>query len=50
MKPPVAEKQVSTGAMPTLAVGMMGRHCRAFMLAVSLRSLSKHGTHKSPPD
>jgi hypothetical protein len=33
------------GAMPTLVVGMSGA---ANMLAVSLRSLSKHGTHKSP--
>jgi hypothetical protein len=30
------------GAMPTLAVGMLWR---GDMLAVSLRSLSKHGTH-----
>jgi hypothetical protein len=38
------------GAMPTLVVGMTKRDCWAYMLAVSLRSLSKHGTHKSPLD
>jgi hypothetical protein len=31
--------------MPTLAVGMNGRDSRLHMLAVSLRSLSKHGTN-----
>jgi hypothetical protein len=38
------------GAMPTLVVGMTRRDWWAYMLAVSLRSLSKHGTHKSPSD
>jgi hypothetical protein len=33
------------GAMPTLVVGMLWL---GDMLAVSLRSLSKHGTHKFP--
>jgi predicted transcriptional regulator len=36
------------GAMPTLVVGMTRRDSLTYMLAVSLRSLSKHGTHKSP--
>jgi hypothetical protein len=36
------------GAMPTLVVGMLQLCDDASMLAVSLRSLSKHGTHKSP--
>ena len=33
--------------MPTLVVGMLWR---GDMLAVSLRLLSKHGTHKFPSD
>ncbi len=33
--------------MPTLVVGMTRRDSFAYMLAVSLRSLSKHGTHES---
>jgi hypothetical protein len=33
-----------------LVVGMTTRDHWAHMLAVSLRSLSKHGTHKSPSD
>ena len=35
------------GAIPTLVVGMRGGRCWGNMLAVSLRSLSKHGTHKT---
>jgi len=36
--------------MPTLVVGMTGWDSWAHMLAVSLRSLSKHGTHESSSD
>jgi hypothetical protein len=37
--------------MPTLTVGVRGGGTGTLdMLAVSLRSLSKHGTHKSAAD